>query len=667
MLAPDDIDFRQMYLRPVQLLPLPGGLWTLEEVENIAKLALTDWYFYLVCKLLSSLYLSRANFAMSSTSFNVHNPPGNGSNRTGLRYVCWKSMSSGALPISKPPAAQFDPLMVLCVLLEVRCLGTLIYCIRSGSATCVAYCFCDESSYSETVATIDLHGVGVEVAKRHTICSLRPNTWIDAEMLTEIEKERQETIKHNLKELEAVGIDPARLKSMAMSLFGSKPKANGESTKEGNNKVGHGADPDYIPPKGVEILSSYSDNDESSRSQAKKTKVMGPGKKRGTSTTQTLRKSQRIQKEGASPNGATSSLPTEPTANHAEGMSVMVAQPSELPTSPTDETNQHSSLPNVGGSMGSTLIPSKKRVRGPTRGINVDKERKKLGHPIPVEIDREAMAIVGDYSSSVAYAIGESIRSHAPVRDIEWGDIDFGIKESIILRVGQTFGLGDYKNDMVLRRIIDFKCQALYRDWKCRLHDHYKVIKKEVSDPQNHPLYPCNLEDWKFMIKKVWRKKAFKVKKENREQSFPERFKDTHIRHRHGEEVWINDKAKEVHAKIAKKIAEQSQPGVTNPQSEVQVSIDVLGKRSGYLKGYGIRKRTYATQSQVVPNSEVVALKEVVADQAKLLVDYAKKFETMMLFMATKNGVDPATIPGLISSNENGEDTSIGQEDGIST
>ncbi|KAG5543451.1 hypothetical protein RHGRI_016247 [Rhododendron griersonianum] len=91
--------------------------------------------------------------------------------------------------------------------------------------------------------------------------------------------------------------------------------------------------------------------------------------------------------------------------------------------------------------------------------------------------------------------------------------------------------------------------------------------------------------------------------------------------------------------KIAKKLAEQSQPGVTNPQSE----------------------------SQAVSNSEVVALKEVVADQAKLMADYAKKFETMMLFMASKNGVDPATIPGLISSKENGEDTSIGQEDGIST
>ncbi|XP_058186968.1 uncharacterized protein LOC131303923 [Rhododendron vialii] len=154
---------------------------------------------------------------------------------------------------------------------------------------------------------------------------------------------------------------------MAMSLFGSKPKASGKSTKEGNNKVGHGANLDYIPPEGGEILSSCSDNDVSSRSQAKKAKVMGPRKKRGTSTTQALRKSQRIQKEGGSPNGTTSSLATEPTVNHAEGMSVMVAQPSELPTSPTNETNQHSSLPNVRGSTRSTLIPSKKHVRGPTR------------------------------------------------------------------------------------------------------------------------------------------------------------------------------------------------------------------------------------------------------------------------------------------------------------
>ncbi|KAG5512662.1 hypothetical protein RHGRI_038948 [Rhododendron griersonianum] len=78
---------------------------------------------------------------------------------------------------------------------------------------------------------------------------------------------------------------------------------------------------------------------------------------------------------------------------------------------------------------------------------------------------------------------------------------------------------------------------------------------------------------------------------------------------------------------IAKKIAEQSQPGVTNPQSEVQVSIDVLGKRSGYLKGYGICKSTYATQSQVVPNSEDLhsQLKELIPEQQRRLNEGASQ------------------------------------------
>ncbi|KAI8572715.1 hypothetical protein RHMOL_Rhmol01G0221400 [Rhododendron molle] len=46
---------------------------------------------------------------------------------------------------------------------------------------------------------------------------------------------------------------------------------------------------------------------------------------------------------------------------------------------------------------------------------------------------------------------------------------------------------------------------------------------------------------------------------------------------------------------IVEKIAKQSQPNVTNPRFEVQIFIDMLGKRSGYLEGYGIRMSAYAT------------------------------------------------------------------------
>lgn len=117
---------------------------------------------------------------------------------------------------------------------------------------------------------------------------------------------------------------------------------------------------------------------------------------------------------------------------------------------------------------------------------------------------------------------------------------------------------------------------------------------------------------------------------------------------------------------IVAKINEQSQPDVRNPQLEEQISVDVLGKRSNYLKGYGIHKNKYATHSQAMPNPEVDALKQVVADQAKVVADQAKivadystRLETMMLFVATKFGVDPATIPGFIPGSENGEDTLI--------
>ncbi|KAF7113115.1 hypothetical protein RHSIM_RhsimUnG0159400 [Rhododendron simsii] len=66
------------------------------------------------------------------------------------------------------------------------------------------------------------------------------------------------------------------MKAMAMSLYGPKQKANGKTTKEGKNKVGHGAgDEEFLPLEGEENLSVYSDDDESFRSQAKKLRANG--------------------------------------------------------------------------------------------------------------------------------------------------------------------------------------------------------------------------------------------------------------------------------------------------------------------------------------------------------------------------------------------------------
>ena len=63
---------------------------------------------------------------------------------------------------------------------------------------------------------------------------------------------------------------------------------------------------------------------------------------------------------------------------------------------------------------------------------------------------------------------------------------------------------------------------------------------------------------------------------------------------------------------------EQSQPFVTTPMTKEQIAADVLGKRSGYAKGYGIYTRTSSSSTQSrAPDPEVIALREQLAEQAE--------------------------------------------------
>ncbi|THG17860.1 hypothetical protein TEA_027585 [Camellia sinensis var. sinensis] len=62
-------------------------------------------------------------------------------------------------------------------------------------------------------------------------------------------------------------------------------------------------------------------------------------------------------------------------------------------------------------------------------------------------------------------------------------------------------------------------------------------------------------------------------------------------------------------ATMVSKIAEQSQPSITHPLSKEQIFGEILGKRSVYLKGYGIRKDTTSSSTHFeAPNSEVLVL-----------------------------------------------------------
>ncbi|KAG5524113.1 hypothetical protein RHGRI_030936 [Rhododendron griersonianum] len=88
-------------------------------------------------------------------------------------------------------------------------------------------------------------------------------------------------------------------------------------------------DDDFLPHVGEESF-GYS-SDDSSGSQADKVKCTAGRTKKGGSANHILRDSQGTREERPIIEGATSTPPTQPSTDHVEGMSVVAAQPTQLP------------------------------------------------------------------------------------------------------------------------------------------------------------------------------------------------------------------------------------------------------------------------------------------------------------------------------------------------
>ncbi|XXG57991.1 hypothetical protein AAC387_Pa04g0418 [Persea americana] len=101
-------------------------------------------------------------------------------------------------------------------------------------------------------------------------------------------------------------------------------------------------------------------------------------------------------------------------------------------------------------------------------------------------------------------------------------------------------------------------------------------------------------------------------------------FHDTHYRQKSNE--WVNEVAQQRHEALVQRTEEQLQPSVTTPMTEEQIAADVLGKRLGYVKGYGIYARTSSSSTQSrEPDPEVIALREQLAEQAARQAEQDKR------------------------------------------
>lgn len=76
-----------------------------------------------------------------------------------------------------------------------------------------------------------------------------------------------------------------------------------------------------------------------------------------------------------------------------------------------------------------------RRVRGKTRGLNVQKLRRQLGHAIPIPIPASSRAPEGEFATAFANLLGQVIRVEAPVRKEGWKSVPEVIKHLVVKRV----------------------------------------------------------------------------------------------------------------------------------------------------------------------------------------------------------------------------------------
>ncbi|KAI8560862.1 hypothetical protein RHMOL_Rhmol04G0288600 [Rhododendron molle] len=146
----------------------------------------------------------------------------------------------------------------------------------------------------------------------------------EIQKMTAYERARDEQVEKNLAMLESLGI-----KDLIASLPALYWSSQRKGTKKRKSKVAIGNDEEFLPPVCKESF-GYS-SDDSSGSQADKVKCTTRRKKKGGSGNRILRDSQGTREERHIIEGATLTPPTQPSTDHVEGMSVVAAQPTQLP------------------------------------------------------------------------------------------------------------------------------------------------------------------------------------------------------------------------------------------------------------------------------------------------------------------------------------------------
>ncbi|KAI8571053.1 hypothetical protein RHMOL_Rhmol01G0086900 [Rhododendron molle] len=271
------------------------------------------------------------------------------------------------------------------------------------------------------------------------------------------------------------------------------------------------------------------------------------------------------------------------------------SQPQELTSSAPPIVAQSSQVSGTGPS-------SSKRVRGPTIGKSLDKfiahhEGKKLVVTVPEEMK----AFCGVNATMAATDLGVQIRRFCPIQGFahSWKDVDPMAKKAILQSNRDKFDIVDgTEGNSLADAVTDKKASLLYKDWKCNMRRHYRKLRKAKVDPYSSPYPGMHMDDWKYLIDKVFKDPKIRVSyyllvlnsyAEGNDSELPDFckfFKKSHTLKKTKE--WIKPTCAVLHAAMENARDEALESGVSLTHEELSTKVLGKGKNPKYLRGLGV-------------------------------------------------------------------------------
>ncbi|RVW61879.1 hypothetical protein CK203_048835 [Vitis vinifera] len=296
------------------------------------------------------------------------------------------------------------------------------------------------------------------------------------------------------------------------------------------------------------------------------------------------------------------------TKTQLDTIAPAIMDTSETPFDPNNNTS----------TMDADSTTGRRKVRGDSRGVGTDKLIQANGsRPLGgVEIKPENNAPTGVNSSRMKSEIGTIVRNYAPLDVEKWADISESDKVFMMEKLQEKFII-DFTQDHV-KKAIEGKMAARYRDHRNKCHKHFKKYPTIALAKQNPYKHVSDQKQWDWLCDRFASEK-FQARHTGQAPGQIELFKLMHWTSQNG---WINQEAE---ASYEKMLELQKQPVPEGGQAlkEAEICVQVLGSRSGYIKGLGhgprppssSSKSTHKSHREIELENELKATRELLQSQ----------------------------------------------------